>query len=227
MKTSLLVYFFVCLSFHSTVFSILCFLQFDTNPHGTIRLLVKDELDAPPTYDVDLLPYCRDGIECNFMDSQEMTWPWDSRALTITTRAKDKWQRLHSSHVTEGNEDSERAQKSFQEEGTIYEDISEEEYFTVNPEYVLLKVDHSVVATRFTDERGQEALAASHRLMNGYLLNSDGSVIRQMTGKDGKPDKVHVMLKCSDFKSNLKLVPYMLNDYIFTLQCKFSFPSAY
>lgn len=64
------------------------------------------------------------------------------------------------------------------------------EYFTVNPEYVLIKIDHTVVATKFTDENGREALAASHRQMNGYLLSANGTKLRKLTGQDGKPDKV-------------------------------------
>lgn len=75
-------------------------LQFDSNPHGTLRLVVSDELEAPPTYDVKELDYCQRRTECRFMDSQEMTWPWDTRAVTVTTYSKDKWQKLESSHAT-------------------------------------------------------------------------------------------------------------------------------
>ncbi len=81
-------------------------------------------------------------------------------------------------------------QESLETSGTTYQDVQTSEYFTVNPEYVLIKIDHTVVATKFTDENGREALAASHRQMNGFLLSANGSKLRKLTGQDGKPDKV-------------------------------------
>ena len=81
-------------------------------------------------------------------------------------------------------------QESLETSGTTYQDVQMSEYFTVNPEYVLIKIDHTVVATKFTDENGHEALAASHRQMNGYLLSANGTKLRKLTGQDGKPDKV-------------------------------------
>ena len=54
-----------------------------------------------------------------------------------------------------------------------------------------MKVDHAVVAGLFTDARGREALATSQRQITGYLVDSVGNVIRQVS-KPGKPDKVHV-----------------------------------
>lgn len=62
--------------------------------------MVSDELDSPPTYDVKAIDYCQRSTECRFMDSQEMTWPWDTRAVTVTTYSKDKWQKLESSRTT-------------------------------------------------------------------------------------------------------------------------------
>ena len=81
-------------------------------------------------------------------------------------------------------------QESLETSGTTYQDVQTSEYFTVNPEYVLIKIDHTVVATKFTDENGHEALAASHRRMNGFLLSANGSKLRKLTEQDGKPDKV-------------------------------------
>lgn len=80
--------------------------------------------------------------------------------------------------------------ESLESSGTTYQDVQTSEYFTVNPEYVLIKIDHTVVATKFTDENGCEALAASHRQMNGFLLSANGTKLRKLTGQDGKPDKV-------------------------------------
>ena len=52
-----------------------------------------------------------------------------------------------------------------------------------------MKVDHAVVAGLFTDVRGKEVLAASQRQITGYLVDSLGNVVRQVS-KPGKPDKV-------------------------------------
>lgn len=52
-----------------------------------------------------------------------------------------------------------------------------------------MKVDHAVVAGLFTDHRGREVLAASHRHISGHLVDLRGNVIRQVS-VHGKPDKV-------------------------------------
>ena len=48
-----------------------------------------------------------------------------------------------------------------------------------------------MVAGLFTDVRGREVLAASQRQITGYLVDSEGNVIRQVS-KPGKPDKVWI-----------------------------------
>ena len=58
-------------------------------------------------------------------------------------------------------------------------------------------MDHAVVAGLFTDARGREGLAASQRQITGYLMDSDGNVIRQVS-KPEKPDKVFAILILSD-----------------------------
>ena len=50
------------------------------------------------------------------------------------------------------------------------------------------QLDHAVVATKFTDTSGPTKLAASHRLLKGYLVNSEGNTVREMT--TGKSDRV-------------------------------------
>ena len=57
------------------------------------------------------------------------------------------------------------------------------------PERVVVKVDHAVVAGLFTDAKGREMLAASNRQITGYLVDSTGNIIRQVSSP-GKPDKV-------------------------------------
>ena len=53
----------------------------------------------------------------------------------------------------------------------------------------MIKVDHAVVASLFTDSRGTERLAGSKRTMKGYLVNQHGQVLRELS-MAGKPDKI-------------------------------------
>lgn len=53
----------------------------------------------------------------------------------------------------------------------------------------MVKVDHAVVAELFTDANGRETLAASHRQLTGYLVDSSGNIVRKVS-TPGKPDKV-------------------------------------
>lgn len=96
--------------------------------------------------------------------------------MTLTTFAKDKVQRMIN--YTNSAQDK-------------YEEVQSIPYFTHGPEHVVLKVDHAVVASLFTDSRGRESLAASKRKMQGYLLNNNGDVMRQIS-VPGKPDKLPV-----------------------------------
>ena len=52
-------------------------------------------------------------------------------------------------------------------------------YFTVQPESMVIKIEHAVLATKFL--RGKEAkdLAASQRNMKGYLHSYDGTILKR------------------------------------------------
>lgn len=93
----------------------------------------------------------------------------ETRSVTITTFAKDKLQQATGKSPQNDN----------------YEMINETRYFTMDPEKVVIKVDHTVVASRF----GSHSLAASKRQMKGHLLNPDGTINRQLS-VPGKPDKI-------------------------------------
>ena len=54
--------------------------------------------------------------------------------------------------------------------------------------YSNMQLDHAVVATKFTESSGRSRLAASHRLLKGYLVNSDGDTVRELSS--GKSDRV-------------------------------------
>ena len=47
-----------------------------------------------------------------------------------------------------------------------------------------------MVATQFTDGRGRERLAASHRRLWGVLSGAEGEVVKEFPPQPGKPDKV-------------------------------------
>ena len=54
----------------------------------------------------------------------------------------------------------------------------------------LSQIDHAVVASLFTDSRGHETLAASHRQLRGFLIDVDGDILKELSPEPGKPDKV-------------------------------------
>lgn len=132
---------------------------------------------ANESFSPESLPYCvQEGISCRYVDPNELVWPVEGRAVTLTTFAKDRVQRLNVSTNSPRDE---------------YEIVKETQYFTQGPEYAVLKVDHAVVASLFTDDKGTERLAASKRKMKGYLVNSKSRVVREIS-VPGKPDKLPV-----------------------------------
>ena len=55
----------------------------------------------------------------------------------------------------------------------------------------LSQLDHAVVSGQFTDSRGKATLAASHRQLRGFLIDSKGNTLREMSAPElGRPDKV-------------------------------------
>lgn len=142
------------------------------------------------SFDPESLPYCQEGarhnITCRYVDPNELAWPAEGRAVTLTTFAKDRIQRMEN--ITNSPRDN-------------YELVEEIQYFTQGPEYVVLKVDHSVAASMFTDSRGRERLAASKRKMLGYLMSSEG--VKKQISVPGKPDKLPVqwLLEAAGVKS--------------------------
>ncbi len=52
------------------------------------------------------------------------------------------------------------------------------------------KVDHAVVASKFTDHDGTERLASSHRKLTGYLVDPNGNILRTVSSAGGKSDRV-------------------------------------
>lgn len=83
----------------------------------------------------------------------DLSWPVESRAITIATYIKDRDQLLEED--TNSPEDE-------------YVLKREQNYFTQGAEYIVMKVDHAVVAH---DSSGRERLAASQRKLKGYLVD--------------------------------------------------------
>ena len=48
------------------------------------------------------------------------------------------------------------------------------------------------MATKFTDTTGRSRLAASHRLLKGYLVNSEGETVRELSS--GKSNRVSYII---------------------------------
>ena len=51
-------------------------------------------------------------------------------------------------------------------------------YFTAQPEAMLIKIEHAVLATKFSGG-GSDQLAASQRNMKGYLYGHDGTALKR------------------------------------------------
>ena len=158
------------------------YLKIDTNPHGTLRILVKDPSNEAPVTD---LPYCPEfngetavkfqynrTDPCIDYDAQELSWPPEAHSVNIMTYGKDNWQ-----------------ERKISSKGTYnFETLTEKQYFTRNPETTILKVDHSIISSAFS---GKTLLGGSHRTMVGFLVDKDGNVIRKVTESE-KPDKLKV-----------------------------------
>ena len=57
-------------------------------------------------------------------------------------------------------------------------------YFTAQPEMMMIKIEHTVLATKFLREKGGNDLAASQRNMKGYLHGHDGNIVRRQSSFD-------------------------------------------
>ena len=57
--------------------------------------------------------------------------------------------------------------------------LREKMYFTVQPESMLVKIEHAVLATKFLRGKGVKDLAASQRNMRGYLYSHNGTILKR------------------------------------------------
>jgi len=172
------------------------YLEFDNSPSGNLRIITN----SPPLKDNELHlkaeveHCCKDSSKksddrkschaCIGLDGLSLNWPVESKAVTIATYIKDRWEET-------GHDQSDP------EKFII---IREDSYFTKNPEHVVLKIEHSVVAfSSFKDP-----YAASHRMMNGWLVSSDGKIMKQLNNNASKgADKIRLkeLLEVAGIKS--------------------------
>lgn len=170
------------------------YLEFDTAPDATIRFLLSDPkedngVDHDKSAQVANLSYCCYNetaseycTQCQVMDARELSWPVESRTISLTTFSKDRWQTKNMSSGKFGK----------------FETIRENLYFTVQPEKMMIKIEHAVLATKFlTGKLGGKDLAASQRNMKGYLYGHNGTLIKSLSSNKedrmrGKADKLTV-----------------------------------
>ena len=155
------------------------YLKVDTNPHGTLRILVKDPDNEAPISDLTYCPGYSGNTPTKFTynrtdpcidyDAQELSWPTEAHSVNIMTFGKDNWQERKKSDKGAFN----------------FETIHEKQYFTRNPESTILKLDHSILSTVL----GGSLFGGSHRTMVGLLMDQQGRVIRKVSEQD-KPDKL-------------------------------------
>jgi len=102
----------------------------------------------------------------------------------LTTFAKDRWQIKNISKSTTG--------KLHQ-----FETVREKMYFTVQPESMVIKIEHAVLATKFLRGKEVKDLAASQRNMRGYLHSHDGTILKSLSSNEnsaliGMADKLTI-----------------------------------
>lgn len=54
-------------------------------------------------------------------------------------------------------------------------------YFTAQPESMMIKIEHAVLATKFSRAKKGNNLAASQRSMKGFLYGLDGAILRRQS----------------------------------------------
>lgn len=55
----------------------------------------------------------------------------------------------------------------------------EKRFYTLKPEEYVVKIEHSIIATKFFGGSKNDMVAGSQRSMKGWLYDGDGSQIRE------------------------------------------------
>ena len=54
-------------------------------------------------------------------------------------------------------------------------------YFTAQPESMMIKIEHAVLATKFSGGKKGNSMAASQRNMKGFLYGLNGTILRRQS----------------------------------------------
>jgi len=145
------------------------YMQFDHSPRGNIRLLVN----TPPSVNINadqlVSPYCclNDTTceQCRFLDGLSLNWPVESKAVTISTFVKERYEKQNlKDRLTVKN-------------GATFKVVRESDYYSLNPEESLIKVEHSIMSSSTN-------LSASHRMMTGGLYDVEGNIIKILNSSE-------------------------------------------
>lgn len=153
------------------------YLQFDFSPKGNIRILVT----TPPNKDSYNLSYCctdnptANCEACRGLDGLSLNWPVESKAVTVASYVKERWEKQECN----GNFMYDQTKLH-----TPYTVVRENDFYSVNPENALIKIEHSISAVG-------DQFSASHRMMNGVLLTKDGQILKKLNSKkSSRVDKI-------------------------------------
>eukprot|EP00794_Sanderia_malayensis_P018094 gene18094-19901_t len=172
------------------------YLEFDTSPSGHVRIIAN----SPPLKETEQHlklnhKYCCTTISknisslktgcrnCRTLDGLALNWPVESRAVNLATFIIERWE--ETGHM-ENKED--------------FSIVRSDKYFTLHPEHVLLKIEHSIAALAHSDN--DASFTASRKMMKGKIVDKDGALIRRFEGK-GKPDGIRLieLLRAAGVKS--------------------------
>ncbi|XP_002155519.1 P2X receptor E isoform X1 [Hydra vulgaris] len=148
------------------------YLKFDYSPKGSIRLLVS----TPPFNNAAHPSYCDNNL-CKRVDGLTLNWPVESKAVTIATFMKEIVQekKCFTNSINDINFNTH----------TDYSAISHSSYYPMYPEEALVKIEHSISTSSL--------FSASHRMMTGVLLGSDGHPLKFLNSNNSSSvDKLYL-----------------------------------
>ncbi|XP_046864902.1 P2X receptor A-like isoform X2 [Xenia sp. Carnegie-2017] len=145
------------------------YLEFDSYPIGSLRIMLSDPKIDAFNYE-PLSKCCIKGslidnctMQCRYLDAQELSWPIQSRTLSVMTFCKERWQSNQQSSI--------RPEE--------FLTLREDKFYTLKPEEYVVKVEHTIIATKFHGNHDLK-IAGSQRSMKGWLYDANGSRIREM-----------------------------------------------
>ena len=102
--------------------------------------------------------------QCRSLDGLSLYWPVESRAVTITSYMKERFEKQSV---------CDQPTYDYANQHTSFQHVWERDFYTVHPENALIKVEHSITA----DGGG---FSGSHRKMDGRLVDAKGKTLKKM-----------------------------------------------